>query len=346
MKWLLLLVLVITGCTTPNLGENQLPPVVPLDSDLQAAQDRIQEVLNNPQASVKDLLEALGIAQDLGWELDQDQAKNLGLEGTIQKEIYARIQNLLALELVNPQICKRRALEIKALTQQLGFAELEKLADLKVQMGADLCGELPLGGESTISMTSTSGMDEGPGTLTIFNQKRVIDIRGKLRERTPQGDSRSYYFAEGKMDWSLETWLLDGCALTTITGSGTEELNSPADGYIGFSNDGIYGGRFSKEIIVTVRVTSEEGEIINRAKYYDPLSVDEDHELEQIRDQCQDVKEEEYQEQESIGTTVSGTVSNPNLREATITGAVDQSRRIEEEAETSSVKGSWALRLP
>ena len=268
----------------------------PLRLQLEAkAQAHIDGVVNNPDASMKELLEAIEIAQAMGLKSEEGMAKvsqktdarikeilndpNAGIPdlliaaelaqslGTNEEGVYAlvvaKIKLKLAAQINNPALCQKQLLEIAELAQGLGIDGVSENAMAAAPNAKPFCGK--------VNYTFTS-IDK----LYSLTTKITADITGNLKEVDNvsttiggvtinvdlggfgQEGSRKYFFEDGKMNWTYDSAPeTQGCIILKKSGSGMVTLEEQADGTLNVNDDGTFEGDLARTS-VTIKVTKEK----------------------------------------------------------------------------------------
>ncbi len=251
----------------------------PLRQRLNAkTQQRIDELVNNPRATIKELLEAMQLAQVLGLEYqgaydevvqranqrveavlaDPDApvrdlllaaqfVQELGAENSDEatQRVMARIEQKISAQLSSENMCRRQLLDLAEISQLLGFNEIAEAALAKAQDASQLCG--------TVNFEEKHDEERN-------NWRFVASANGNLKEFAPGGfsaqEAHTYYFSEGVLTWEYVADPAVGvCITTTKTGRGTVQFtDDPFGGAVVVNaNTGEYSGAVvSKTVQLTV----------------------------------------------------------------------------------------------
>jgi len=243
-----------------------------------AAEEWVNSVLDNPDATPQEILYVLGILQKLGLEKDYEKQLMDKLKGYFEDKIN------------NHEYCKEELAKILGECQSFGFKDLEKIVSDKAKKSASC--------ESKVTRTYHYESKEF-GSKTDL----TISARGVLREMSLMGMSNGeFYFDSGAIDWEYADETKDSCLVIRKIGGGSENLTGYRDGSFGVSSDGSYGGFIiSKDVMLKV----EEIKVPAPAPNPDDPFADPG-------DPCEGVQTRIYEEQGHIEVQIRG--NSPDLR--------------------------------
>jgi len=194
---------------------------------------KIKEILNNPDSSIGELLNAAEISQQLGIQ---------------ETEVYelAMIKIKLKLEsILNEEgLSQFELLQIATICQSLGFEDLGNLAIEKATSA-------PTYGSTIESITEyKSEKQEKKITITATGDLKQNSILGYSGE-----DSKNYFFNYGSVKYSYYDKWENECAITAVMGAGTLPLRTALDGQFDIYGDNYEGYIVSKSISVAVEIS-------------------------------------------------------------------------------------------
>ncbi|MFA5930820.1 MAG: hypothetical protein WC821_00745 [archaeon] len=248
------------------------------------AQAYVNKVISDPNATIKELLEATQIAQ------------YLGLEGTVAMKTVADKSYEKYQEALNdPYVSIPDLLVAMQMTQSIDWDEQrvanlnkEKLTSVLLErmQSQNLCKKQLLEISTMAKMFDMNKVITTANTLAasartmcdkINYQEKIEDISnktssittanitGNLKEYTVMGfaqeNTRSYYFEDADFTWTFQetpSFSYDECIIETRTGSGTIKLQGLSDGLIYMSNKTDVEGSMNKEVII--KVLREKGD--------------------------------------------------------------------------------------
>ncbi len=237
----------------------------------------IDEIVDNPRSTIKELLEATQLAQSLGlshqaaYEKIVEKAnerldavladpdapipdllvaaqllQEIGAENSDEatQQVMNAIQAKISAKLDSEDMCRRQLLDLAEISQLLGFGEISQVALAKAQSAAQFCGSVNF---------EDKHEEEG-------NSRRIVaDVQGNLKEFALFGfasqEARSYYFGEGTFTWTYRADPeIGACVTTTRSGEGTIQLtDDPTNGQLNVNANGEYSGSIiSKNVQLTV----------------------------------------------------------------------------------------------
>ncbi len=265
----------------------------------------INSTLNNPGASIRELLEAMQLSQQLGVS-----------EEKTYEQVLARIEQILKQKLQDSKLCKQQLLDAAALAQQLGIKEIDAIALERVPNASAICGTLDFKKETIYIKT-------GEKTTVTAN------VEGTIKEFAFggfAGELKQYFFANAKLRWSYSKSPEESeCISIERKGNGTEALEKELDSFIIVKPDGAYEGGINKtvKLIVTKKKIPSPPDDPERC---DGVDIDESTE------------EENYQLNIKFnGNTDTKTYLKGSLNELTKADAFSD--------ETNSTTANWELKL-
>lgn len=349
MSVLLVGFVLLSGCIAPgtpsedDLGTTQNN----LNSDDQGAQDakavqdvmdagqaQIDSAFNNPNATPQQILDALALAQRLGLDTPELDAKTKAFlqkwindiianpnstpemllnalavaqlfvgdeDETYYNQVMGILKQKVNSELQSQSLCKKRLLEIAQYAQLLGFEEIANTTLTRAQGMPDECGNTTVEYSEIVNSPS-------------YSKTANATFRGtSMKLFAPGGFTlpgfKSYSLNNGSVNWNYFEFTSDGCIETYRKSSGTEKtlpyleaMTKVADqkGNIPFTsfslgNDDKYSGSFS----ITFDVTVKEVKIP-----FVPKQPGEE-------DPCKDVKPKaQYTERNVISANFDGTAND------------------------------------
>ncbi len=208
-----------------------------------AATAQTNAVINDPNATPMQLLNALGLAQSLGlpnegaidttakakilnWALDiinnpnssnsmllnaLEVIEKMGLDttGKINQQVWDTIKKRVSNEINDQYTCVNRLKEIAILCGLLGWTDLQNQAEAKEKTAETMCSRMHYEYESTEPNSYLSEKYDIIGTT--LKQYEAYGMTVGLQ---------NYYLEEGKFLWSYKSVVDSGCTITTQEGTG------------------------------------------------------------------------------------------------------------------------------
>ena len=310
---LICIIVLLMGCTGSQLPEDSSDNV---DDVIARAQQFIEDTLA-VDSSIPQLLEALGVAQQVGLS-------------EYEPKLMDRIKVKIEMQLADPGLCKQKLLDIIQLAQQLGFSDIEGKANSRLSTALVSCDGTA--GESSVRY-NYEFVSDPKAEIGTRKVKITASVTGTLKEWTVLGVSAegqdSFYFEDGQLTWSWDDYSESGCEITTVKGRGIKQLTSSADGSLTLLADGTYSGyiiRAEVPVIVGTKTKSAElydddGDpktpLVNRCSYVQEESHSETQQIEvELEDKTEDlthivgVSQKTETHEEIGGTTLSDAVWN------------------------------------
>src|SRR3989344_2527009 len=191
----------------------------------------IDNTLNNPTASIRELLEAAELSQK--WGVGDEE---------IMDKVVPRIKPILQARLADSHFCRRQLLALAGVAQTFGINDIAEQAQAKA--ASDNCVDISY----LYTYNSNDTQETHEATVT-----------GYFEELAPLGlvepQARPYALKDGKMVWSYNFVKTERCEITTMKGNGNEEL-SEADAQLFIKPNGEYSFAIFKYSTIDVSVTA------------------------------------------------------------------------------------------
>ncbi|MDO8740302.1 MAG: hypothetical protein Q7J54_01865 [Candidatus Woesearchaeota archaeon] len=277
-----------SGSGTSGGDSGGLPPAENPDGngqqDMSAWKEYIQQIVDDPDATIKADLNALSLAQMSGLDTS-DEFYNM-----IIGKIRAKIDNTLK----RTDLCQNDLIPLIELAQLTG---IDDLADEGIyRLGKVTAVDDLVTGAEKLYLTvprdcsSVEFKYDSINTNGNYKTSMTASILGDLKEQTildwVNSDARTYVWQRGKIEWTYSDVSSDSCLTITKSSIGRADLTKN-DGSVEVYKDGTFSGQ-----IISRSIQIEVSETVQ------PVDPEED---------CSEYTPRSYTEIGSIGAYIQGS---------------------------------------
>jgi hypothetical protein len=272
---LLFVIILFAGCTSETNNDEEI-------NNLNvAAEELINNALNNPDSTIRSLIDALATAQQLGLSKESEIYKSVNFS------IYDKIENIL----FNPDLCKETLLDVAGFSQEMGFDDFVNDSMERVPSARDFCSSATYTSESNYASRNSQTLI----TASFQTNLKRLKFLGYANSET-----KTYYVSGGNFSWDYYSQSTGTCLITTESGSGTLNL-SDYEGELNINLNSYYGDLVQK----TIPTIISEQKITN-------LNINPGD-----TDSCQDIIPKTYAGEQTITIYVRGDLMNSEFGEIT-----------------------------